>query len=131
MIRFWVTGTVSKMGKQVRELGHVSCLPLLFRLRKYYTKCTVGKRKKHSTYARQIAQNSNISHTIITKLLKLHPYKIHQTQELCENDPGRKFEFCKVMMTKKDKHDLLLILFSEFYRQWCRANPYWMRELHT
>lgn len=40
--------------------------------------------ENHTTSARQIAQNNNVSHTMITKLFKaskLQPYKTHQTQE--------------------------------------------------
>lgn len=45
-----------------------------------------------------VKQNSIVIHTMTTKLLrtnKLHLYKMHPTQELCDDDPDRRIEFRK------------------------------------
>ncbi|KAJ8946351.1 hypothetical protein NQ318_004241 [Aromia moschata] len=58
-------------------------------------------------------------------------------QELLEDDPDRRVEFCDLLMTCIDQNQLSLewIVFSDektlfFYIKWAQ-NPHWMRELHT
>lgn len=77
---------------------------------------------------------------------KWHPYKIQLVQELNEDDPDRRMEFCQTLMDRSNQNPLFVenILFSdestfklngEVNRQncrfWAKENPRWMREHHT
>lgn len=97
----------------------------------------------------QLALNNEICQKSVVNILrseKLKPYKCHFTQELLEDDPDRRMEFCQTMMEIiNDNPDFLNnILFSDEAtfclngevnrhnsRYWSRENPHWMRETHT
>lgn len=93
----------------------------------------------------QLGIPKNSVHRVM-KSLKFHPYKIHLLQELNEDDPDRRIEFCETMMNIINDNALFLqrIVFSdestftlhgEVNRQNCRYwadnNPRWMKEQHT
>lgn len=80
------------------------------------------------------------------KIIKFHPYKIQLHQELNEDDPDRRLEFCKIMMGRIDQNPNFLsqIVFSDEstfqlngevnrhnFRYWSNENPHWLREHHT
>ena len=39
---------------------------------------------------------------ILTKMLKLHPYKVKLVQELNDDDPDRRVQFAELMMNRMD-----------------------------
>lgn len=98
---------------------------------------------------RRAGSEQNVSHETVRKSLKsikFHPYKIHLVQELNEDDPDRRIEFCETMMDRIDRNPLFLcnIVFSDEAtftlkgevnrhncRYWSDTNPDWMLESHT
>ena len=55
---------------------------------------------------RKVAQQHDINPMSVHKILKkekFHPYKIHLTQELCENYFDHRIEFCESMMLNIDR----------------------------
>lgn len=79
-----------------------------FHRRRSLTKCMAKIEENPMTSERQIAQNNNAIHAMITKLFKdskLHPYKIHPRQELCGDDLDCTIEFCEDMMKMLDQHE--------------------------
>ena len=82
----------------------------------------------------------------ILKSINFHPCKVHLLQELNEDDPDRRYEFCEIMMGRNDRDPLFLYntafsdeatftLKGEADRQNCRywsdSNPDLMLESHT
>lgn len=82
----------------------------------------------------------------ILKINKFHPYKVKLVQELNEDDPDRRVEFCEQMMNLLITDPVLLdnIVFSDEAtfqlngnvnrqncRYWSDTNPHWMREDKT
>lgn len=98
---------------------------------------------------RQGSAITGLSHESVRQALKLnhfHPYKMQILQELREDDPDRRIEFCEEMTQKlHDTPDLLKnICFSDectFFlngavnkhncRYWSDENPHLFREGHT
>ncbi|KAJ8963219.1 hypothetical protein NQ318_018685 [Aromia moschata] len=69
------------------------------------------------TPARQLARDSNLNHKTVLKILKYEkkrPYKMQAVQELLEDDPDRRVEFCDLLMPCIDQNQLTLewIVFS-------------------
>jgi hypothetical protein len=77
---------------------------------------------------------------------KKKPYKIEYTQELTEDDPDRRLQFCEIIEKKKNivPNFVNKIVFSDEAtyclngkvnrhncRIWSRHNPHWMREVYT
>lgn len=103
----------------------------------------------HSQSTRQLAEASGVSRSSIIRILKaykFHPYKIKLVQELNEDDPDRRLQFCEVMSQRliEDPQLLFNICFSDectFYlngavnrhncRYWNDSNPHLFREVHT
>ena len=102
----------------------------------------------HSTL-RKMEQALDISARSVKRILnenKYHPYKIHLTHQLMEDDADRRNEFCEQMMQfySRDNTFFNRIIFSDeatFHltgevnrhncRYWSDENPHWMRQLHT
>ena len=98
---------------------------------------------------RRVALNQEISKNSVHRILKsikFHPYKMHLVQELNEDDPDRRNEFCDLMIDRIDRDPTLLfnIAFSDEStftlngevnrhncRFWSDTNPNWMVEDHT
>lgn len=98
---------------------------------------------------RSIAIQQEISHRSVQRILKtnkFHPYKINLVQELNEDDPNRRIEFCEQMMERISRNPQFLrnIVFSDEatfmlngnvnrhnFRYWSDVNPNWMHEQHT
>lgn len=93
---------------------------------------------------RKIQQQFDLSYgstqKILTKHLKFHPYKVKLVQQLNEDDPDRRLQFCETMMGRIDADNLFLnrIVFSDeatFFLNgsvnrhnmsyWSETNPHW------
>lgn len=103
----------------------------------------------HTQSTRQLAEASGVSRSSIIRILKaykFHPYKIKLVQELNEDDPDRRLQFCEQMSQRliEDPHLLFNICFTDectFYlngavnrhncRYWDDSNPHLFREVHT
>lgn len=145
-------GTISKIEKQFRELGHVRQI-------KKAAANTISNDTKLDimlefeenphTSSRKVAPMFDVSHSSIFRTLKenkMHPYKMIPTQELMEDDFDRRTYFCEQMMAMLDNNVIQLehVLFSDECtftlhghanrqncRYWSTENPHWMREEHT
>lgn len=98
---------------------------------------------------RSVALQQEIDQKSVLKILKVnkfHPYKINLVQELNEDDPDRRLEFCELMMEMitQNPEFLRFILFSDEatfmlngnvnrhnFRYWSDTNPHWTKESHT
>ena len=98
---------------------------------------------------REIAENLEISHTSVFRILKeekFRPYKLQLIHELNEDDFDRRMEFCEQMMERcnVDEDFASNIVFSDEAifmlngtvnrqncRYWARNNPHWVQEGHT
>ena len=82
----------------------------------------------------------------VLKCMKFHPYKVHLVQELNDDDPDRRMEFCEKIMSRidRDKNFLANIVFSDEAqftidgeinrhncRYWTDINPCWMIDSKT
>lgn len=97
----------------------------------------------------QVALLHDVCPRSVHRVLKknhFHPYKMKMLQELAEDDPDRRMEFCEIMTEKIAQHEdyLRSICFSDecsFFltgtvnrqnvRYWSDHNPHWYREGHT
>lgn len=146
--------TVSKIVKKYNEVGHVRDKPRSGRPKisddvKLDILVSLEERPHSST--RSISQNfENIHDSTVAKFLKKekwHAYKCQGVQELLEDDPERRNEFCEILMDNYLINDALFprnIIFSDeatFFldgmvnrqncRYWSSENPHWFREIHT
>lgn len=98
---------------------------------------------------RQATRVTGLCYESVRKVLKMHkfrPYKMVILQELTDDDPDRRIEFCEIMTHKITTEPQLVknICFSDectFYlngkvnkqncRYWSDVNPHLMREGHT
>ncbi|KAJ8958281.1 hypothetical protein NQ318_017427 [Aromia moschata] len=114
-------GTISKIEAQYREMGHVRKVP---NKRQAVvdddTKLNLllALEENPITPVRQLARDSNLNHKTVLKILKYEkkrPYKMQAVQELLEDDPDRRVEFCDLLMTCIDQNQLSLkwIVFSD------------------
>jgi transposase len=101
------------------------------------------------TSIRKSAQYVGVSIGSIHKILKdnkFHPFKIQLHQELNEDDPDRRLQYCEIVMNKCIHNEDFpkLVLFSDEAsfclngsvnrhnsRYWSQDNPRWMTEAHT
>lgn len=146
--------TVERTVRRFAEFGTISDLQRTGR------PTSVATEEKHIEIAQAFIENPHLSlrragiehdssHECVRKILKsihFHPYKIHLVQELNEDDPDRRLEFCETMMNRIDAQPNFLynILFSDEAtftlngevnrhnsRYWSDSNPAWMLENHT
>ncbi|KAJ8949533.1 hypothetical protein NQ318_005095 [Aromia moschata] len=114
-------GTISKIEAQYREMGHVRKVPSKRQaVVDDDTKLNLllALEENPITPARQLARDSNLNHKTVLKILKYEkkrPYKMQAVQELLEDDPDRRVEFCNLLMTCIDQNQLSLvwIVFSD------------------
>lgn len=144
--------TVSKLERKFRETGSVDDLPKVGRPNiNEETKLNVLLAMEENPHnsLRRISRYQDIPVTSVHKIMKLekwHPYKIVLVQELSEDDPDRRMQFCQTLMDMCNTNPLLVknIVFSDEAtftltgtvnrqncRYWARENPKWMREHHT
>lgn len=144
--------TVSKIERKYRETGSVDDLPKKGRpVIDEDTKLNVFLAMEENPHnsVRQLGRDYDIPFTSVHKVLKQqkwHPFKIHLVQELSDDDPDRRMEFCQILMNMCNDNPLQVknIIFSdeatftlngEVNRQncryWAKENPRWMREQHT
>lgn len=112
--------TVSKIHAQFRELGHVKPLKRKPHFVEDDVKVDIllSVEENPTSSTRQIARENNVSHTTVLRCLhkeKLHPYKLTFVQELTEDDPDRRMDFCERLMNKLNRNEIALgtILFSD------------------
>lgn len=97
----------------------------------------------------KLALYHNTSERSVRRILStnnFHPYKVQLVQELNEDDPDRRMQFCQEMMDINNRNVNFVnnIMFSDeatFYlngfinrhncRYWANENPHWMEESHT
>lgn len=98
---------------------------------------------------RKISQSSGVSRSSVHRILKthkFHPFKMTLVQELNEDDPDRRLQFCELLSEHLVNNINLLynICFSDECtfmlngavnthncRYWSDTNPHWVREAHT
>lgn len=99
---------------------------------------------------RKISNEGDISIGSVHKILKahkFHPYKIKLVQELNDDDPDRRLQFCEIMLNEIRLHGdgyLQRVCFSDECtfslngsvsrhncRYWSGTNPHWFHEGHT
>lgn len=145
-------GTISKIEARYRELGHVRDVPRQRQPRvgdDTRLNVLLAIEENPVTPAGQLARYNDISNTTVLKILKnanMHPFKIQMLQELTEDDPDRRIQFCEQMMNCIANNHLSLewIVFSDEStftlngevnrhncRYWSAENPHWIRENHT
>ncbi|KAJ8937938.1 hypothetical protein NQ318_005554 [Aromia moschata] len=97
-------GTISKIEAHYREMGHVRKGPSKRQaVVDDDTKLNLllALEENPITPARQLARDSNLNHKTVLKILKYEkkrPYKIQAVQELLEDDPDRRVEFCDLLI---------------------------------
>jgi transposase len=97
----------------------------------------------------QLGRDYDIHQTTVSKFLqkeKFHPYKPVFVQELLDDDPDRRDQFCEIMIELIDINARFVqrICFSDEatfclngqvnrqnYRYWAQENPHWFIENHT
>lgn len=145
-------GTISKIEKQFRELGHVRQVKKAAHnaLSDHAKLDVMLEFEEHPhTSCREASATFNVSHTSIFNILKenkLHPYKMLPTQELMEDDFDRRINFCEEFMEMVNNNIIQLeyVMFSDECtfllnghanrqncRYWSTENPHWIREEHT
>ncbi|KAJ8946186.1 hypothetical protein NQ318_001698 [Aromia moschata] len=103
-------GTISKIQAQYREMGHVRKVPSKRQaVVDDDTKLNLllALEENPITPARQLARD----HKTVLKIFKYEkkrPYKMQAVQELLEDDPDRRVEFCDLLMTCIDQNQLSL-----------------------
>lgn len=143
---------VSKIERKFRETGHVKHMSNAGRPNideNIKLNIALGLEEDAHSSSRQLAADNNISQRSVLRVLKkekYHPYKVHLVQELTEDDPDRRIEFCEIMQNVCNHNPRFLrnILFSDEAtfclngsvnrqncRYWSRENPHWMMEKHT
>ncbi|XP_023311368.1 uncharacterized protein LOC108904994 [Anoplophora glabripennis] len=133
------TGTVKDLGKPGRPgVPNDKKLDIL-----------VSLNENPNLSSTQLALDNTVHRSTVTKFLKKekwHPYKIQLLQELLEDDPDRRNEFCQTMTERTDNNPRLVkqICFSDEatfclngevnrqnFRYWAPANPHWFTESHS
>lgn len=143
--------TVTKMEQKFEELGtvrdRVRGRPVISEDTQLNLLLDLQENPHSST--RVLAANYHISKTSVVKYLKKHrwhPYKLVLVQELNEDDPDRRIQFCEELMNRcnAEPNFIKRVVFSDeatFYlngtvnrqncRYWAPTNPHWMMEAHT
>lgn len=121
--------TVTNEASQIGVLGHVAMEP--------------------TSSTRQLSTTSGLSRTSVQRILKthrFHPYKIHLSQQLNEDDPDRRLQFCEEMTERiaNNPNFLYCTCFSDestFFlngavnrhncRYWSDSKPFVVREQHS
>lgn len=152
--KFITRSTVCKTVRRYRDSGNVKNLPKPGRPKTATgdeTKLNVLLQLEENAQisTKQLALDNNIAQRSVVNIMKsekIRPYKIKYTQELAEDDPDRRLQFCEIIEEKKniDPNFVNKIVFSDEAtfclngkvnrhncRIWSRRNPHWMREVHT
>lgn len=144
--------TVSKIEQKFLEVGHARDRPRTGRppvQEDVRLNFLLELQENPHLPTRQVAANNGIVQSSVLKYLKLykwHPYKVVLVQELNEDDPDRRLQFCETMLQRLNDDDGFLrnIVFSDeatFYldgtvnrqncRYWSPENPHWQMEAHS
>lgn len=143
---------VSKIERKFRETGSAedrpkTGRPALDEETKLNILLTFEENPHNST--RQVGLEQETSFMSVHNLLRIekwHPFKVNLVQELSDDDPDRRMEFCQTLMEMCNGNPFLVknIIFSDEStfklngevnkqncRYWAKENPRWMREHHT
>lgn len=144
--------TVSRVEARFRETGHVKDRPKSGRpdiAEETKINVLLTLQENPHTSSRQIGLDNDIDHSTVTKFLrkqKWHPYKTKLVQELIEDDPDRRLQFCEQMLEicNADPMFVKRIIFSDEasfhlnglvnkqnFRYWSDENPHWSIEHRT
>lgn len=145
--------TVSRIFYKFEETGSVSDLPRsgrpsgLSEDKKINILLSIHENPHASTVS--LGQDNDVPQSTVHRFIrneKYHPYKVGLVQELLEDDPDRRLQFCEEMMRRCDQNNAFPhnILFSDEatfclngvvnrhnYRFWSQENPHWIHEAHT
>ncbi|KAJ8947311.1 hypothetical protein NQ318_004563, partial [Aromia moschata] len=142
--------TVSKIESKFRETDDVKDLPKSGRPKITQDKkinIMLSMEKNPQSTFTPVAVENEVSQTTVLRILgeeNYHPYKFQLVQELNEDDPDRRLQFCETMMnlcqTNSNLHQEILVSdevtepsklhrYSEPYWSW--TNPHWIIEAHT
>lgn len=144
--------TVSKLFAKFSAFGSVKDLPRQGRPQideEIKLNVLLEAQENFHISTRQLALNHNIDQSSVVNILKkgkYHPYKVQLVQELNEDDPDRRLQFCEALMLRCDQNPNLLsnIIFSDEAtfcldgsvnrhncRYWSQENPHWTQERHS
>jgi len=145
--------TISRIIQRFTDIGSIvnrpiPCRPIVVNENSQFEIALAFVEEPHLSLRKASAQLNIPKDSVhrVMKSLKFHPYKIHLVQELNEDDPDRRMEFCETIMNIINDDPLFAqqIVFSdestftlhgEVNRQNCRYwsdnNPRWMKEQHT
>ncbi|XP_030754949.1 uncharacterized protein LOC115881550 [Sitophilus oryzae] len=144
--------TLSRIENKFRETGSVDNLSKSGRpsvSEEAKTNIFLSFEENPHNSVRQVGREYNVSKSCVHSLLRLerwHPYKMKLVQELSEDDPDRRMQFCQILMDRCNNDPLFVkrIIFSDEstftlngevnrqnVRYWSNENPRWMRESHT
>lgn len=146
--------TVSKVVQKFHKMGSVKNRPKSGRGKSATNEdisldVLVNLQEEPKTSVPKLALYHNISERSVRRILsknKFHPYKVHLVQELNEDDPDRRMQFCQEMLDNievngnfpnnivfSDEATFCLNGFVNRHncRYWADQNPHWMEESHT
>lgn len=146
--------TVHRVFHNFERSGNVKDLPKSGRTKSSTTEdrsldILFAVQEEPNTSVPKLALQNNISKRSVRRILKrnnMRPYKISLLQELTEDDPDRRMQFCQEIMNRNEVQEDFSerILFSDeatfsLYgfvnrhncRYWSDVNPRWMEESHT
>ncbi|KAJ8962824.1 hypothetical protein NQ318_001224 [Aromia moschata] len=96
--------TVSKIEFKFRETGDVKDLPKSGRPKITQDKkiyIVLSMEENPQSTSTLVASENEVSQTTVLRILRkenYHPYKLQLVQELNEDDPDRRLQFCETMM---------------------------------
>ncbi|KAJ8955691.1 hypothetical protein NQ318_008562, partial [Aromia moschata] len=134
--------TVSRIENKFREFGNVTDIPKSGRKRilddeqKLYILLDIQDNPHKPT--RQVAADNDVSKTSMLRLLKnekYRPYKIHLVQELNDDNPDCRLEFCEIMANRCQDNPLFIkktfFFLMKQHSYWSTENPHWTMEANT
>ncbi|KAJ8958932.1 hypothetical protein NQ318_019702 [Aromia moschata] len=142
--------TVNKIESKFRETGDVKDLPKSGRPKITQDKkidIVLSMEENPQSTSTLVASENEVSQTTVLRILRkenYHPYKFQLVQELNEDDPDRRLQFCETMMnlcqTNPNLHQQIFVSdeatfkqhrYWSYCRYWSRTNPHWIIEAHT
>lgn len=145
--------TISKILKKYREHGNVKNLPKTGRKsvlsEDNKLNIALALQEYPHTSLNNLAKDEPFHASSIYRFLKkehYYPYKVCYVQELLENDPEKRLQFCENMMRFCDQipnfiqniiftDEATFVLNGEVnkqnYRHWSQTNPHWIIENNT
>ncbi|KAJ8955911.1 hypothetical protein NQ318_005459 [Aromia moschata] len=143
---------VSKIESKFRETGDVKDLPKAGRPKIAQDKnidIVLSMEVNPQSSSTLVASENEVSQTTVLHILRkenYRPFKFQLVQELNEDDPDRRLQFCETMMnlcqTNPNLHQQILFSGEAKFclngtvnrqncRHWSRTTPHWIIEAHT